>query len=501
MTCPILNLPNEILNETFSYIHTPIASRHYVGEGRFSEIFGIRSVCRRFRAVSNELSFWYDENFDLLDLIPNRKWHDYVKLHRDCEAFLKVLLSDNHLVQSLARRSSWHFENLISLRSVMEFVPSFFQNTTTIVLLSDFTRDEEREDAGEEAGIGHSGGKLSLRGLSYFEESEFRNVSPSPMRINSPSPIEIIFSNLVRCHRLTSLHLSQFREPFDLELIVQFCPRLRELSFHSINQYRGTLRGLSCVEDFDVRELTSRVGAANDHIFPISSAKSLTRLSIVHQECMFDNDEPNPRWPPFLKTFVNLTSLCISPFTNEICDFIVRSDLRLVDFRIQLVYDTEITASKVAEMFSAPSLRNVRHLRFTVDVRPVDRIYFRSYLQAIISNMSSLEELCIAMPLDLSWCELLGYLGSLKKLRLCVPDNDCRDSEVLLFRTDDLDRPTEKDYNKGDDKKSHELLTRAFDAAFQHFMTKPVIKAVVTVEDDVFPEWLELMTADSDWLF
>jgi hypothetical protein len=491
MTSPILNLPNEVLNEAFSYIHTPAPARRYLGEGLFSEIFGIRSACRRFRVVSNELSFWYDENFDLLELIPNRKWHDHVKLHRDCDAFLNVLLSDKHLVQSLARRSRWRFHNLISFQSVMKFVPTFFQNTTAIVLFSDFFCDQP--------GVPHSREQLSLRGLSSFEEGEFRRVSPFPMRTNSPSPISTIFLNLSRCHRLTYLQLSRFRNPFDLNLIVIFCPRLRILSLESINHCRGTLRGLSCLKYFDVREFPSRVGVTNKFIFPTNSANSLNRLSIIHEEWLSDDDERTPRWPRSLDAFVNLTSLCVSPFTNEICDFIVRSHVRLTEFRIQLTYHPEITMSKVADMLSAPSLRNLQHLRFSVDVDEVERPHFSSFIQAIISNMNSLEELCIGMPLDLSWCERLGHLTALKKLLWYVPQNDCRNSEVLLFGTEDPEAPRAREYTEEMYDNDYRLVTSAFDTAFQHFLMKPFIKVYVVV--DVVAEYPKLMTTNSHRLF
>jgi hypothetical protein len=503
MTCPILNLPNEILNETFKYIRTPITVQRCVGEGHFSEIFGIRSVCRRFRAVSNEMSFWYDEDFDLLDLIPDRPWFDPADVHRDCQAFLKVLFSDKHLVQSLARRSIWRFENLISFQSVMELVPSFYRNTTVVVLSSDFICDEPASPSTiirNSSVVKSSMDSLSLQGITFLQGLEFRHLSPPPPRKQSPTPIQIVFSNLVSCHSLTSLHLSEFREPFDLDLVVRFCPLLRKLSLNVINQYRGTLRTLSCLEDFDVREFPSHVGVASEYIYPTSSAMSLTRLSIIHEEWDSDDDEPTPRWPAFLDTFVNLTSLCLSPFTNTICDFIVRSHLRLIDFRLQLTYHPEIAMSKVADMFSAPSLRHLRHLRFSVDVYP-EEPHFPLLIRAIISNLSSLEELCLAMPLDLSWCEQFGHLVNLKRLLCYIPEIDCRDSDVLLFRTDDLERPTKKEYDKKEYEKGGKLVARAFAAAFQHFMVKPIVKTVVTCEEAVFREWLTLMTTDSHVLF
>lgn len=231
MTSPILNLPNEVLNKTFGYVRTPATViPRYTGDGQFSEIIkGLPSVCRRFRAVFNELSFWYDEDFDLLDLIRYREWYDPIEVHDNCQAFLKILLSDRDLVHSLERRSSWRFSNLISFQSVMEFVPSFPRNTTAVVLESDFICDEPAtpSTAIHNAGVVDRSERLSLRGLTFGEETDFRHLSRPTVPTKSPTSIQIVFANLASCHRLTSLQISGFREPLDLDLIVRFCPLLR----------------------------------------------------------------------------------------------------------------------------------------------------------------------------------------------------------------------------------------------------------------------------------
>ena len=189
MTSPILNLPNEVLNKAFSYVRTPITAIRYTGERQFSEIIGIRSVCRRFRAVFDELSFWYNEDFDLFDLICDRKWYDPIEVHDDCQAFLNVLLSDRHLIQSLARRSSWRFRNLISFQSIMKFVSSFSRNTTAVVLESDFICEEPAtpSTAIRNASVSHPSDHLSLRGLTFEEEMEFRHLSRPALRTKSPT--------------------------------------------------------------------------------------------------------------------------------------------------------------------------------------------------------------------------------------------------------------------------------------------------------------------------
>src|SRR5947207_5786735 len=73
----ILHLPNELLGEIFSHITPfPFISKSLCRRFDFSKpspVFSIRSTCRRFRAICNELDFWRDnDRFDLVDLIYRR---------------------------------------------------------------------------------------------------------------------------------------------------------------------------------------------------------------------------------------------------------------------------------------------------------------------------------------------------------------------------------------------------------------------------------------------
>jgi hypothetical protein len=494
MACSILILPDEVLRETFSHVLTPVTvSSHTTGKFQFSDIISIRSVCRRFRAVFNELPFWYDGDFDLLDLISNREWLYPIELFEDCRAFLEDLLSERQLIERFVLRSKWRFRNLISFQTVHKFVPSFSENTTAVVLESDFTR----ATASTKFRHGRSWeSPLTLRGLSPDDESDCRWLCPL-LDAKARTPIQRFLVNLGNCHCLTTLQLSTIRAPLDLDSIVRFCPQIKGLRLTRIMQYKGNLQGLSLLQELDVRNFTSPINVPMDYILPKNSALSLTRLSIVHDEWMDPEDDISPVWPTLLDVFLNVTSLCISPVTDSFCDFIVRANLSLIDFRAQVTHGAEVTMTKVVDIFSAQSLRNLRHLRFSI--RKYKRIPapFLRLLEAIVSNLHLLKELSIAMALNLSWCTQLIYLVNLEKLAWYYPDDDCRDSENLLFKTG----LTLKVCNDEEYKKGSELVMKSFDAAFARFIMKPLIKTQLTKKNDVDQEWLNLMTEDSHKLF
>src|SRR5271170_1011299 len=144
-TSPILNLPNEVLYEILRLLSVHALKPR--PDRDFRTIMMLRSVCRRFRMVTDELPFWHkDCDFDLVDIISSSKKIDNFRynfwagtgdiLHAH-EEFLEALLANQHLVQNLARRTKWHFRSFISFQSVKELVPSFFENTTAVGLQCD----------------------------------------------------------------------------------------------------------------------------------------------------------------------------------------------------------------------------------------------------------------------------------------------------------------------------------------------------------------------------
>jgi len=229
---------------------------------------------------------------------------------------------------------------------------------------------------------------------------------------------------------------------------------------------------------------------------PTTSARSLTRLSIVLDESctsfLGDDDVlPTPLWPTsLLDPFENLNSLSVSPLTDIICEFIVRAVIALTDFRTRVVNGSAVTAEKVVDIFSAPSLRNLRCLRFAVDVclDEFERSWYLRLLETITTNLDSLEELYLAIPLDLSWCDQISRLRKLNMLVWWFPVTACYNSEDILFGAD-YKRSTADEY-----KQHRKLVARAFDAAFEPFASKPHIELVAVNERALYRISVILMT-------
>lgn len=93
------------------------------GEECWRVLFRLRSTCRKFRTLVNELPFWFDGNFRLVEMIPRPRTYDDGEKFE--VAFLRLLFQDPYLVQCLERRTSWHFQNVGALRAVANCVPSF----------------------------------------------------------------------------------------------------------------------------------------------------------------------------------------------------------------------------------------------------------------------------------------------------------------------------------------------------------------------------------------
>jgi hypothetical protein len=248
-----------------------------------------------------------------------------------------------------------------------------------------------------------------------------------------------------------------------------------------MNEYHGDMHDLSGLEDFCLLHSSHGKPLNVDSILPTASAKSLTRLSIIH-------DVSETIWPSrFLDFFPNLTSLCLWDGTPDICELVGRSSFQLTEFRIQFFELTAIGMVQVVEMLSARSFRTLRHLRIMLRddfiLNPTQRPNYTQLVQTI-SNLNSLEDIWMSMALDLSWCQQLASLGSLKVLVWSYPDYDCRHSEDLLFATHEYGAPRLRKYLKKELKRGVELVKKVFNTAFEDRAKKPKICTRVRAEED-----------------
>jgi hypothetical protein len=71
----ILSPPNEVLHQIFAHLyalslHDPLVRFYSNGqEQELGQMLVLRSICRRFRAVTAELDIWIDPRFEFMTLI------------------------------------------------------------------------------------------------------------------------------------------------------------------------------------------------------------------------------------------------------------------------------------------------------------------------------------------------------------------------------------------------------------------------------------------------
>ena len=206
-TAPILNLPTETLQDIFSWLDpflNVLPARHSPSKRHYLPIFALRSVCLTFRILANEMQFWYKEKeFDLADIIrvPLKRnpgsynsddWEevdiiedesqesedeqegdedegsdDEVRPGSSAQDFLKVLLTDKHLVQCLGRRVHWRFKDIDTLPIVMEYVPSF-KDLISITLGSKRASPTTSWDRGHTSNTEHDPTSLKLSSFNIL---------------------------------------------------------------------------------------------------------------------------------------------------------------------------------------------------------------------------------------------------------------------------------------------------------------------------------------------
>ena len=277
---PIMKLPSEILLEIFMYFD-PSGDKPRYSRG-LPMVFLIRMVCRWFRIIANEMPFWCDKDFNLVDLMPRSilRLGEY--------RFLQVLLRDQELVQCLTRRQVWRFRSRGALRVVIDLVPSLQTQPISVVFEPGYWETYELNDA-------------------------------------------ITFLSV--CQRLKSLELRDFQdERVNLNLIADSCSSLETLRFHYVKDMCGTLNDLSMLKRLEICHSRTPLG-----LIPSSSASSLTHLSLDYESGFLGDSLFSEKLGDCL---VNLTTFRVSPLSHSVCDFILRTQINLVEFRLRLNVST-----------------------------------------------------------------------------------------------------------------------------------------------------------------
>lgn len=466
---PLLGVPNELLTEIFENL------LHFSDWNESTDhndsvafvVFSIRSVCRRFRAVVNEMNFWHADDFQFVCLMPldeidemgsqESRLRDVVELFHD-------LTDDQHLVQCLAHKSMWTFSDSRMLKAVMQRIPTFRQ-TTTDVTLDDFYEVDREGLVGKWLFVDHA------------------------------------IERLADCVNLTMLEIDSRwtdvkRAAVSLDVIVDSCPSLKTLSFLNAvgHNFGGTLKGMTSLESMSVweRELMDP-DVSLERVFPLQSAISLTRLWLAFENmpCVVVYPDENPYASEYLNAFVNLSELSISHLSPLICSVISRATFHLNAFEILVHNRPPVPLSSLLAIFSAPCLLHLQELRLRLQS---NMLQFPSYLQIIQSitcNLHSLRDLNIAMGFSTAWCGELARLVDLQFLNLTIPSAEYCNSD------DPNETPTQNDRTLDSDVN---LVTgRKLQVALSHLISKPSISVLIREQILYDMEWYHMHPSHRFW--
>src|SRR5271155_1763681 len=99
---PINSLPVEVLSTILSLVLLSFKDHRFPKRLPDSPFHVLRSTCRRFREISDQLPFWYTVDFDF-----NQEDRVVFAGRYPDESTVEVLLSDRHLQLCLSSKTSW----------------------------------------------------------------------------------------------------------------------------------------------------------------------------------------------------------------------------------------------------------------------------------------------------------------------------------------------------------------------------------------------------------
>jgi hypothetical protein len=377
--CHIDRIPNEILRLILSFVAGDVTEPENEitltspsgTESYFQCILVARWVSRRFRMIANELGFWHNDKFHIVDFL-------FLQDHRPCRQaqYISTLLGDDHLVACLNRKCSWTFSNLESFYEIVARIPDLPRNTRTVVL----------EWFPE--GIGF----VIYRLATFTAVTELRIQFDLFNDENSPM-VEL-----------------------DLDALSESLPLLETLDLNNLQTYSGTLAESANLHTFRV-ELSFRGEAIfSPSLLPINSAQRLKSLAI-----RMNDRHIHPITHEHFDPFVNLADLRL-PFVWSLgCDILTHGKFTLTSLSIYYVPDDDPLAENVLPIFSAQSVKFLRQLDFdtTRGLRPVHLApEVADQLTSALLNLRSLEVLAWKVHCRTSWFKRWAPLRNLRSVTL-----------------------------------------------------------------------------------
>lgn len=408
-SCPILTIPNEVLHHILSFISPSnsefISTEDFLeyksnsGHYNATQPLVLRSVCRRFRAITLELDFWYDPYFRFTHLISGwyeDRWHPLLSFQRYYheKQFLQALFGDRELVDALARRKKeWMFDSIAGIESVIQYIPGFTQTARAIHL--EMCPDEQYEEW-------HS---------QPLEDQENGSAQTS---------LDTAIHCLSVCSDITTLSIRS-AYVVDLNEIASSFPLLQNFHCSDTEFFIGSLSPLVHLKklhmDTDMwsDDIETTIQPTIQTWFPLQ-AIHLTHLTLTcgaQTDTLFNSST--------LLTFPNLKSLDIGPLNREIADFLLNLQCHLEIFQTDLIIDLAPIDTVIA-VLRAPCLQTVKefvwrggHSDRRLESTTLSQYWLRFY-DAFTSMLSSVEHVRLAVPFHIESCALFSRMKNLKIL-------------------------------------------------------------------------------------
>lgn len=383
----ILDLPNELLNETLSYIVSDHHARvEFHDSGRWHslpQILVLSSVCRQFRVVVFDLPFWYQSEFEFRNLVyPNTGNGHWSALENAELKLIQIFLNNEDLVHRFALKTDWKFYYPVNFRKVELCLPTFSANTKKIT-------------------------------FSSFVEGDWLSL-----------PVE----SLRRCVNITALTIDSCIETWYLQEILEACPLLEELE---LLEYRvdTTLRlvknGLTHLRRLRVVQSTNNNDLRRFQL-PLQCVGSLTDLSFVSYYPEFNRFSVDRRtFFDDLRRFSKLNVLELCPLYSPTCQVITAGQFSLTKLTFTYCdFVSIITEAEFVAIFSSPSLQSLSYLSMHIKHEEDRDFYWEDFnvdvgtiLTTITQNLQLLEELELTSPLELEWLSMFVILKKLKRIK------------------------------------------------------------------------------------
>jgi hypothetical protein len=429
---PILQLPNDILNKIFSFLIPP-SSQFW---GNRHPILTLRQVCRPFRAMANELTFWCTDDFDFSQIDPKGQ-----QPHLD---FIVLLIQDRHLASCIGEKRVWKFRSLDRLGVIGEHVPEVYTRTESLRLLWGRSKSDGKYVRDCNAPFG----EVVDGGLGLFTALRRLRLWDVPL---------VNFDDISRCLPMLESLAVEFRHPHS-----------------SYGEWCGSLGGLSHLQKLSLvnlgypkvdheEEEREDEPLPGDPV-PLNSVGSLFHLQVI--------GSISPRltnlFAVSFDAFVNLTHLSLLSISDKVVAHIIAAKFRLRELRVKIWSQIKDAEACMKALLSAPALSDLETLELSFWGDPGEffsqDIYFTT-IESMVASLTTLQHVKLRMPLFVSMLSHFSKLENLKSIEwlVVVLVDDTVDDEGLFSVENTKDK-----------------LQKSFDEAFNTVAEKPVLN--ITLE-------------------